>query len=55
MMNSTASHRLKVKQSSFNDIAQGFASISSETVHRVAEHVANGDLTSTFTLDEQKV
>ncbi|KAG1841197.1 hypothetical protein C8R48DRAFT_620406 [Suillus tomentosus] len=46
---------LKVKGSSFNDIARGFASISSETVHRVAERVAKGDLTSTFSPDEQKV
>ncbi|KAG1839843.1 hypothetical protein C8R48DRAFT_621413, partial [Suillus tomentosus] len=46
---------LKVKGSSFNDVARGFASISSETVHRVAERVAKGDLTSTFSPDEQKV
>ncbi|KAG2135284.1 hypothetical protein DEU56DRAFT_700289, partial [Suillus clintonianus] len=41
--------------SSFGDIANGFASVSSQTVHAVAERVAKGDLSTAFTPEEQKV
>ena len=35
---------LKVRKSNFNDIADGFASVSPETIHIVSERISQGDL-----------
>jgi hypothetical protein len=46
---------LKVKRSSFASVAEMFAAISSDAVHRVVERVANGDYVTAKDEDEKKV
>lgn len=46
---------LKVKRTSFGDVSANFASVSALAVHTVAERVANGDFSTVYTPEEEKV
>jgi len=46
---------LKVRKSSFNDIAAGFASVSPEAIHIVTERISRGDLLTANNSEERKV
>lgn len=46
---------IKVKRASFASVAEMFASVSPDAVHRVAERVANGDYVTAKDEDEKKV
>ncbi|KAL6304621.1 hypothetical protein BKA93DRAFT_718431, partial [Sparassis latifolia] len=46
---------IKVKRSQFDSVANDFASISSDVVHRVCQRISEGDYTTAYNEDECKV